>query len=42
MKNKHLIDPMDFTKKELEEIFNLAHQIIENPNEYSHVCDGKY
>ncbi len=41
MKNKHLIDPMDFTKKELEEIFNLAHQIIENPNEYSHVCDGK-
>ncbi len=41
MKNKHLIDPMDFSKEELEEIFNLAHQIIENPNEYSHVCDGK-
>ena len=41
MKNKHLIDPMDFSKEELEEIFNLAHQIIESPNEYSHVCDGK-
>ena len=41
MKNKHLIDPMDFSKEELEEIFNLAHQIIENPNEYSHVSDGK-
>ena len=41
MKNKHLIDPMDFSKEELEQLFNLAHQIIENPNEYSHVCDGK-
>jgi aspartate carbamoyltransferase catalytic subunit len=41
MKNKHLIDPMDFSKEELEEIFNLAHQIISNPKEYSHVCDGK-
>ncbi|MGG7058471.1 aspartate carbamoyltransferase [Clostridium nigeriense] len=41
MKNKHLIDPMDFSKEELEEIFNLARQIISNPKEYSHVCDGK-
>lgn len=41
MKNKNLIDPMDFSKKELEELFNLAHQIISNPKEYSHVCDGK-
>lgn len=41
MKIKHLIDPMDFSKEELEEIFNLAHQIIANPKEYSHVCDGK-
>lgn len=41
MKNKHLIDPMDFSKEELEEVFNLAHQIISNPKEYSHVCDGK-
>ena len=26
LKNKHLIDPMDFTIGQLEEIFELAHQ----------------
>ncbi len=41
MKSKHLIDSMDFSKNELEEIFNLAHQIIANPREYSHICHGK-
>lgn len=41
LKDKHLIDPMDFTIGQLEEIFELAHQIIENPKEYSHICDGK-
>lgn len=41
MKNKHLINPMDFTVEELDQIFELAHQIISNPQEYSHVCEGK-
>ena len=41
MMNKHLINPMDFTIEELNEIFELAHRIISNPEEYSHVCDGK-
>ena len=41
MKNKHLIDPMDFTTEELDEIFKLAHKIIEAPEKYSKVCDGK-
>ena len=41
MKSKHLIDPMDFSREELQEIFKLAHQIIANPREYSHICDGK-
>ena len=41
MKNRHLVDSMDFSKEELEEIFNLAHKIMTNPTEYSHVCDGK-
>ncbi|MDI9216366.1 aspartate carbamoyltransferase [Clostridium tertium] len=41
MKSKHLIDPMDFSRQELQEIFKLAHQIIANPREYSHICDGK-
>lgn len=41
LKNKHLIDPMDFKVEELEEIFSLAEKIIENPKKYSKVCDGK-
>ena len=38
---RHLIEPMDFTVEELDEIFNLAHQIISEPNKFSHICDGK-
>ena len=41
MINRHLINPMDFSKDELDEIFKLANQIITNPKEYSQVCDGK-
>ncbi|MGH4137814.1 aspartate carbamoyltransferase [Clostridium sp.] len=41
LKGRHLIDPMDFTLMELEEIFNYADEIIENPAKYSHICDGK-
>lgn len=41
MKKKHLIDPMDFTTEELDEIFQLAHQIISSPKEFAHICDGK-
>jgi aspartate carbamoyltransferase catalytic subunit len=38
---KHLIEPMDFTIEELDELFKLAHQIIACPKEFSHICDGK-
>lgn len=38
---KHLIEPMDFSVEELDEIFKLAHQIIANPKDFSHICDGK-
>lgn len=38
---KHLIEPMDFTVEELDEIFKLAHQIISCPKEFAHICDGK-
>lgn len=38
---RHLIEPMDFTTEELDEIFNLAHQIMAHPEEFSHICDGK-
>jgi aspartate carbamoyltransferase catalytic subunit len=41
LKARHLIDPMDFSKEELEEIFDLADQIIANPDEFTHLCDGK-
>lgn len=41
MINKHLIDPMNFTIEEIDELFKLAHQIISNPNKFSNTCRGK-
>lgn len=41
MINKHLIDPMDFSTHELDEVFQLAHKIIDEPEKYSKICDGK-
>jgi len=41
LKGRNLIDPMDFTLLELEEIFNYADEIIEDPKKFSHKCDGK-
>lgn len=38
---KHLIDPRDFTTEELDEIFQLANQIISNPKNFSRICEGK-
>jgi len=38
---RHLIEPMDFKIEELDEIFNLAHQIMTHPEKFSHICDGK-
>lgn len=38
---RNLIDPMDFTLEELDEVFQLAERIIEDPKKYSKVCDGK-
>lgn len=39
--NRHLIEPMDFTVEELDEIFNLAHQIMSHPKDFSNICNGK-
>ncbi len=41
LKGRHLIDPMDFTLLELEEIFDYADEIIKNPENFSHICHGK-
>lgn len=38
---KHLIDPMDLTVEEIDDILNLAGKIIASPKEYAHKCDGK-
>lgn len=38
---KHLIDPMDLTVEEIDNILNLAGKIIASPKEYAHKCDGK-
>lgn len=41
LKGRHLIEPMDFTILELEEIFDYADKIIKSPENFSHICDGK-
>ncbi|MBK1813655.1 aspartate carbamoyltransferase [Clostridium sp. YIM B02505] len=41
LKGRSLIDPMDLSKEELEEIFKLASDIMSCPEEFSKVCDGK-
>lgn len=38
---RSLLEPMDFTVEELDEIFALADRIIDDPNKYLHACDGK-
>lgn len=41
LKGRHLIDPMDFSVEELNEIFALADQIIANPENFQNICSGK-
>lgn len=41
LKGRHLIDPMDFSIEELDEIFELADKIISNPENYSEAMKGK-
>lgn len=38
---RHLIEPMDFTEKEIRNILDLANRIAANPSRYSHVAEGK-
>lgn len=41
LKGRNLIDTMDFSIEELEEIFKLSDEIISNPEEFSNLCHGK-
>lgn len=38
---RHLIEPMDFTEKEIRNILDLANRIAANPSLYSHVAEEK-
>ena len=38
---RHLIDPLDFTREETDRLLTLAEQILANPADYAHACDGK-
>jgi aspartate carbamoyltransferase catalytic subunit len=41
LKGRNLIDPMDFTLEELEEIFSLSEEIISTPEKFTRLCEGK-
>ncbi len=41
LKGKSILEPMDMTTAELEEIFDLADEIIADPARFAHACDGK-
>lgn len=41
MKNKHLIDIKDFSKKEIDDLIKVANDIIDNRDKYSHKCNDK-
>lgn len=41
LKGRSLLEPMDFTIEEFEQLFELADRIIENPIKYAKVCEGK-
>lgn len=41
MKLRHLIEPADLTKKEVDGLLVLAQKMMRNPAEYAHICDQK-
>lgn len=38
---KHIISPLDLSVSELQEVLELAEEIIQDPKKYSNVCQGK-
>lgn len=38
---KHIISPLDLSTDELDDLLNLAQDILNSPEKYSHVCNGK-
>lgn len=40
LKGRNLIEPMNFSLEELDEVFDLADQIVDDPRKFMHHCDG--
>lgn len=38
---RHLIDPMDLTVEEIDQLLAVGDDIIQNPAKYSEICKGK-
>ena len=38
---RHLMSPLDFTTEELDQLFDLANDIEEHPDNYARACEGK-
>ena len=38
---RHLLNPLDFSVEETNELLTLASDIEHNLKKYAHVCDGK-
>ena len=38
---RHLISPLDLSVEELDAILILGQKIMNNPEKYAHVCEGK-
>ena len=41
LQGRNLIQPEDFSVKEIDEILSLAQNIIDAPSKYSRICEGK-
>ena len=41
LKSRNLVQPEDFSIKEIDEVLDLAQKIMANPGKYSEVCRGK-
>lgn len=41
LKGRNLLEPMDFTTDEMEWLFSLADDIIDDPESFSNACNGK-
>lgn len=38
---RHLLNPLDFSVEEIDDLLRTAGDIEKNPSKYAHVCDGK-